>query len=89
MVATKLAPLLGGNQSKSSHEGNDPNANVLMCDHEVNIQMIYHSYDVPPCTLYQPKSHSSGSLTVEKPTIGIVPHPPKGDVCATMHNPNA
>ena len=60
-----------------------------MCDNEVNIQMIYHYYDVPPSTLDQFESHPSGSLTIETPTIDIVPHPPKGDLCRTMHNPNA
>ena len=56
MFATMLVPLPGGNQSKSLQEGNDPNANVFMCDNEVNIQMIYHSYDVPPSTLDQSES---------------------------------
>ena len=36
-LATTLVPLPGGNQSKYPHEGNDPNSNVFMCDHEVNI----------------------------------------------------
>ena len=53
MVATMLVHIPGGNQSKSPQEGNDPNTSVFMCDHEVNIQMIYHSYDVPPSTLDQ------------------------------------
>ena len=89
MVSTMLVPLPGGNQSKSQQEGNDPNVNVFMCDREVNIQMIYHSYDVPPSTLDQSESQPSGSLTIEKPTIEIVPHPTKGDLCRTMHNPNS
>ena len=89
MVSTMLVPLLGGNESYPPQGGNDRNANVFMCDHEVNIKMIYHSYDVLPSTLDQSKSHPSGSLTIEKPTIDIVPHPPKGDICRTMHNPNA
>ena len=89
MVSTTLVPPLGGNQSDSPQGGNDRNANVFMCDHEVNINMIYHSYDVLPSTLDQSESHPSGSLTIEKPTIGIVPHPSKGDLCRTMHNPNA
>ena len=55
MVATMLVPLPGGNRSKSPQEGNDPNANVFMCDHEVNIKVIYHSYGVPPSTLDQSK----------------------------------
>ena len=59
-----------------------------MCDHEVNIKMIYHSYDVPPSTLDQLESQPSGSLTIEKPTIDIVPHSPKGDLCRKMHNPD-
>ena len=89
MVATLLVPLLRGNQSKPSQGGNNPNANVFMYDHEVNIKMRSHSYDVPPSTLDQSKSHPSDSLTIEKPTIDIVPHPPKGDLCGTMHNANA
>ena len=89
MVSTVLVPLPGGDQSKSPQEGNYPNANVFMCDHEVNIKRRYHYYDVPPSTLDQSESHPSGSLTIEKPTIDIVPHPPKGDLCGTMHNPNA
>ena len=89
MVSTMLVPLPGGDQSKSPQEGNYPNANVFMCDHEVNIQMIYHSYDVPPSTMDQSESKPSDYLTIEKPTIDIVPHPPKGDLCRTMHNPNA
>ena len=88
MVATMLVPLPGGNQSKSLQEGNDPNAIVFMCGHEVNIKTIYHSYDVPLSTLDQLESHPNGFLTIEKPTIDIVPHPPKGDLCGTMHNPN-
>ena len=81
MVATTLVPLPKGNQSKSLQEGNDPNANVFMCDHEVNIKMRSHSYDVPCSTLDQSKSQPSGSLIIEKPTIGIVPHPSKGVLC--------
>ena len=77
MVATMLVTLAGGNQSKSSQEGNDPNSNVFMCDHEVNIQTISHFDDVPPSTLDQLESQPSGSLLVKKPTIDIVPHPPK------------
>ena len=88
MVATMLVPLLVGIHSKSPQEGNDPNANVFMCDHEVNIQMIYHSYDVLPSTLDKSESQPSGSLTIEKPTIDIVPHPPKGIMNRIMHNPN-
>ena len=60
-----------------------------MCDHEVNIKKRYHSYDVPHSTLDQLESQPNGSLTIEKPTIDIVPHHPKGDLCGTMHNPNA
>ena len=60
-----------------------------MCNNDVNIQMTYHSYDVPPSTLDQSKSQPSGSLSIDKPTIDIVPHPPKGDLCRKMHNPNA
>ena len=89
MVSTTLVPLLEGNQSKSPQVGNDRNANVFMCDHEVSIKTRSHSYDVPPSTLDQSESQPIGSLTIEKPTIGIVPHPPKGDLCRTMHNPNA
>ena len=89
MVATTLEPLQGRDQSKSPQEGNYPNSNVFMCDHEVNIIMRSHSYDAPPSTLDQSESHPNGSLTIEKPTIDIVPHPPKGDLCGTMHNPNA
>ena len=89
MVSTVLIPTSGGNQSKSPQKGNDPNTNVFMCDHEVNIQMIYHSYDVPPSTLDQLRSQPSGSLTSEKPTIDIVPQPPKGDLCRNMHNTSA
>ena len=51
MIATTLEPLIGGNQSKSPQEGNDPNANFFMCDPEVNIKMRSHSYNVPPSTL--------------------------------------
>ena len=78
-----------GNQSKPSQGGNDPNANVLMCDHEVNIQTRSYFYAVPPSTLDQSESQPSGSLIIEKPTINIVPHPPKGVLCRTMHNPKA
>ena len=60
-----------------------------MCDHEVNINTRSHSYDVPHSTLDQSESQLNGSLTIEKPTIYIVPPPPKGDLCGTMHNPNA
>ena len=56
MVATTLEPPLRGNQSKSPQEGNDPNANVFMCDHEVNIKMRSHSYDVSPYTLDESES---------------------------------
>ena len=56
MVATTLEPPPGGNQSKSMHEGNDTNSNVFMCDHEVNIKMISHSYDIPPSTFDQSES---------------------------------
>ena len=59
-----------------------------MCDHEVNIKTISHSYDFPPSTLDQSKAQHSSSFTIEKPTIDIVPHPPKGDLRRTMHNPN-
>ena len=76
MVATTRVPPPGGNQSKFPQEGNDPDAKVFMCDHEVNIKMISHSYNVPPSTLDQLESKFSGSLTIEKPTIDIVPHPP-------------
>ena len=89
MVSIALVPMQGGNQSKSLQGGNAPNVNVFMCDHEVNIQIIYHSYDVPPSTLDQLESHPSGSLTIYKPTIEILPHPPKGDLHRTMPNPNA
>ena len=81
MVSTTWVPLPRGNQSKPSQGGNDPSANVFMCDHKVNIKMRSHSYDVPPSTLVQTKSQPSGSITIEKPTIDIVPHPPKGDLC--------
>ena len=80
LVSTMLVPLPRRNQSKSLQEGNDPNANVFMCDHDVNIQTRSHSYDVFPSTLDQSESHPSGSVTIEKPTIEIVPHPPKGDL---------
>ena len=53
MVATMLVPPLGGHQSKYPQEGNDPNANIFMCDNEVNIQMIYYSYHGPPSALDQ------------------------------------
>ena len=89
MVSTMLEPPLGGNQSNSPQEGNDPNDNVFMFDHQVNIKMRSHLYYVPPSALYQSESHPNGSLTIEKPTIDIVPHPPIGDLCTTMHNPNA
>ena len=56
MVFTTLVPLPGGNQSKSTQGGNDPNANVFMCDYEVNIKTISHSYGVPPSTLDQLES---------------------------------
>ena len=88
MVATMLEPMPGGNQSKSLQKGNNPNANVFMCDHEVKIQMIHNFYDVSPSTLDQLESIPSDSLTIEKPAIDIVPHPPKGDLYGTMHNPN-
>ena len=77
MVSTTLEPTPGGNQSKYLQEGNDPNAIVFIYDHEVNIKMRSHSYDVPPSTLDQSESHPNGSLTIEKPTIDIVPHPRK------------
>ena len=77
MVATMLVPPPRGNQSKPLQEGNDRNVNVFIYNHEVNIKNIYHSYDIPPSKLDQLKSQPSGSLTIEKPTIGIVPHPPK------------
>ena len=77
MVATTLVPLAGGNQSKFPQWGNDPHANVFMCDHEVNIQTRSQSYDVPPSTLDQSESQPNGSLTIEKPPIDIVPRPPK------------
>ena len=51
--------------------------------------MRSHLYYVPPSALDQSESYPNGSLTIEKPTIDIVPHPPKGDLCRTMHNPNA
>ena len=86
MVGAIWVPPPGGNNLQ---EGNDPKANVFMCDHEVNITMISHSYDVPPSTLDQSKSQPSSSLTIEKPTIDIVQHPTKGDLCGTMNNPNA
>ena len=60
-----------------------------MCDHEVNIKTRHHSYDVPPSTLDQSESHPSVSLTFEKLTIYIIPHPPIGDICRKMHNTNA
>ena len=89
MAATVMVPFPGETQSNSTQKGNDPNANVFMCDHEVNIKMRYYSYDVPLSTFDQSESDPNGSLTIEKPTIDIVPHPPKGDLCRTMHNPNA
>ena len=89
MVATTLEPLQGRDQSKSPQEGNYPNSNVFMCDHEVNIKTKSHSYGVPPSTLYRSESHPSGSLPIDKITIDIVPRPPKGDLCRKMHNPNA
>ena len=88
MVATTLVPLPRGNQTKSPKWGNGPHANVLMCDHDVNIQTRSHPYDVPPNTLDQSESYPSGSLPIEKPTIYIVPHPPKGVLRRKMHNPN-
>ena len=77
MVSTTLEPLPGGNQSKSPQEGSDPNTNVFMCDHEVNIKMRSHYYDVPPSTLDQSESQPNGSLPIEKATIDIVSNPPK------------
>ena len=73
MVATMLVPSLGGNQSKYLQGGNDPNANVFMYDHEVNIQTRSNSYDVPPSTLDQSESQPSDSIPIKKPTIDIVP----------------
>ena len=35
------------------------------------------------------KSQPSGSVPIEKPTIYIVPHAPKGDIHRIMHNHNA
>ena len=37
MISTTLETPPGGNHSKSLQEENDPNANVFMCDHEMNI----------------------------------------------------
>ena len=51
--------------------------------------MRSHSYDAPLSTLDQSESQLGSSFTIEKPAIDIVPHPPKGDLCGTMHNPNA
>ena len=59
MVAKMLVPFPEGNQSKSSQEGNDPNANVFMCDHEVNIKTRSHSYDFPLSSLDQLESLES------------------------------
>ena len=42
-----------------------------------------------PSTLDQLKSYPTGSLPIEKPNIDIVRHPPKGDLCGLMHNPDA
>ena len=72
MVSTTLEPPPGGNQLKYLQEGNDPNTNIFICDHEVNIKMRSHSYDVPSITLDQSESYPSGSLTIEKQTIDIV-----------------
>ena len=56
IVSTTMEPPLGGNQSKSPQEGNDPNPNVFMFDREVNIKTRSHSYDVPHSTLDQSES---------------------------------
>ena len=59
MVATTLETPPGGNHSKSPQKENDPNANVFMCDHEVNIKTRSHSYDFPLSSLDQLESLES------------------------------
>ena len=47
-----------------------------------------HSYDTPPSVSDSLGSKPNGSLTIEKPTIDIVPQPPKGVLSKSKHTPN-
>ena len=79
----------GGNQETPLQGENPPISNIFGLDHEVNIQKGAHSYDTPPSVLESSGSKPNGSLTIEKPTIDIVPWPPKGVLSKSKHNPNA
>ena len=68
--------------------GNPPIANIFGLDHEVNIQTRAHFYDTSPSVSDPSGSKPNGSLTIEKPTIDIVPQPLKWVLRKSNHNPN-
>ena len=88
MVVVALVPPQRGNQTNPPQGGNQPIANIFGLDHEVNVQKRDHSYDTPCSDSNPSRSQPSGSLTVEKPTIDIVPRSPKWVLRKTTHNPN-
>ena len=89
MVVVTPIPLQGANQINPLQGGNQPISNIFGLDHEVNIQIRAHSYDTPPIVSDSSGSKPNGSLTIEKPTIDIVPRPPKWDLRKPNHNPIA
>ena len=85
---TSIPPQVG-NQENAPQGGIPPLAKIFGLDHDVNVQIRGHSYDIPPTVLDPPGSQLNGSLSIKKPTIDIVPRPPKGVLRKTTHNPNA
>ena len=73
MVVGALIPLQGGNQANPLQASSPPIANIFGLDHEVNVQTRDHSYDTPPSVFDSSGSQPTGSITIEKPTIDIVP----------------
>ena len=89
MVVAAPIPPQGGNQANPLQGGNPPISNIFGLAHEVNIQTRFHSYDTPPSVSNSLGSKSTGSPTIEKLTIYIVPRPQKWVLSKSKHNPNA
>ena len=85
-------PPQGGNMDPPPQGGNGSTTNIFMCESEILLQTRAHNHD--------PKGKSSAetassvpppetSLHIERPIVDPIPHPPKGSVRRTVHNPNA
>ncbi len=84
-------PLQGGNQGAPPQGGNGSDANIYMCDQDVQVTTQTQSYDVPSSGTHDKEASTLNTepLHIEKPHVDMMPCVPRGVLKKSAHNPNA